>query len=248
MKYNPFRQLCGPILGNLQRIDVGLRYGRLFTVALLAATMLMLSLFSLPVAEDLNSRSGLRGLQNLSGLYGPRVAMASSGQGAYMTDRWLANSGYHTIFESVAPNQGISIENMAELTSQVQSATQQNAGLQDATTNLRTLNIQSLALEKTLISPANGVVMVGDTLTFQLQITNTGSVTVTELNLSDTYDPAVLQYVTASVTPDGQTAGTITWMGNLGAGTGSFLPNLPLAPGASFTVTVDFEVIGVTQP
>ncbi|MEM7132027.1 MAG: GEVED domain-containing protein [Chloroflexota bacterium] len=106
----------------------------------------------------------------------------------------------------------------------------------------------SLALEKSLVSPASGVAMVGDTLTFQLQITNTGSVAVTELNLVDRYDPTILQYTTASVTPDSQTAGTITWTGNFGAGTGSFLPNLPLAPVASFTVTVDMEVIAPTRP
>ncbi|MEM7132023.1 MAG: SdrD B-like domain-containing protein [Chloroflexota bacterium] len=105
----------------------------------------------------------------------------------------------------------------------------------------------SLALEKTLISPANGVAMVGDTLTFQLQITNTGSVAVTELNLVDRYDPTILQYVTASVTPDSQTAGTITWTGNFGASTGSLLPNLPLAPRASFTVTVKFVSIAPTR-
>ncbi|MEM7133378.1 MAG: SdrD B-like domain-containing protein [Chloroflexota bacterium] len=106
----------------------------------------------------------------------------------------------------------------------------------------------SLALEKTLISPANGIAMVGDTITFQLEITNTGSVAVTELNLVDRYDPAVLRYISASVTPDSQVAGTITWTGDFRTGTGSFLPNLPLAPGLSFIITVDFEVIAPTKP
>ncbi|MEM7134022.1 MAG: GEVED domain-containing protein [Chloroflexota bacterium] len=108
-------------------------------------------------------------------------------------------------------------------------------------------SLESLALEKTLISPANGMAMLGDTLTFQLQITNTGLVTVTELNLVDRYDPAILQYISASITPDSQVAGTITWASVDGDGS-SLDANLPLAPGVSFIITVDFEVIAPTRP
>ncbi len=99
--------------------------------------------------------------------------------------------------------------------------------------------VAAVELEKTLISPATGLARVGDTLTFQLRVINTGSITVTVLNLADTYDPSILDYITASTTPDSQVAGFITWTGDSGAGTGSLLPNLPLAPGASFIITID---------
>ncbi|MEM7133379.1 MAG: hypothetical protein AAF702_44190 [Chloroflexota bacterium] len=43
-------------------------------------------------------------------------------------------------------------------------------------------------------------------------------------------------------------AGSITWTGDFGTGTGSLLPNLPLAPGTSFTITVELQVIAPTKP
>ncbi|MEZ4707410.1 MAG: SdrD B-like domain-containing protein [Caldilineaceae bacterium] len=97
-----------------------------------------------------------------------------------------------------------------------------------------------LALDKALTAPANGVAVEGDTVIFELTITNTGTVTVTELDLSDTFDAAYLQFSSASITPDTTGAGTLNWVGDSVAGTGSLLSQLPLGPGDSFVVTVEF--------
>ncbi|MBV7338121.1 hypothetical protein KFU94_59825 [Chloroflexi bacterium TSY] len=123
-----------------------------------------------------------------------------------------------------------------------------DAGENDHTFDFGFVPIRSLTVEKTLTSPANGVVKVGDTITFTLQITNTGSVTMTQLTLADTYDATILDYRTASTLPDVQTTGILTWTGDSGTGTGNLAGNLPLAPGGTFTIAVEFGAIAPTRP
>jgi uncharacterized repeat protein (TIGR01451 family) len=93
-----------------------------------------------------------------------------------------------------------------------------------------------LQLSKTLASAA--VAKVGDRVIYDLRIENSGEITATQLTLVDQYDPAALTYVTATVAPDLQSSGLITWTGTTAAG--SLQPYLPLAPGGVFTVTVEF--------
>ncbi|MEZ4707426.1 MAG: SdrD B-like domain-containing protein [Caldilineaceae bacterium] len=92
-----------------------------------------------------------------------------------------------------------------------------------------------LALQKVLLAPSSGVARPGDTILFALQIENRGAITVSEIALVDRYDPAYLQYESASIPPTAQATGVLTW-------TLSAAP-LPLAPGATMTVTVAFMAV-----
>ncbi|MCB9149007.1 MAG: hypothetical protein H6641_09625 [Caldilineaceae bacterium] len=100
-----------------------------------------------------------------------------------------------------------------------------------------------LALQKTLVSPASGVAAEGGLVIYSLTISNTGTVTVTELDLTDTFDPTYLQFSTASITPDTAGAGSLSWVGDAVAGTGSLLAQLPLGPGQSIVITVEFVAV-----
>ncbi|MCX7670484.1 MAG: SpaA isopeptide-forming pilin-related protein, partial [Anaerolineae bacterium] len=94
---------------------------------------------------------------------------------------------------------------------------------------------------KTLTTPASGPANVGDTITFTLRVTNTGTTALTSLAISDTYDASVLTPVGFSLTPDGQAAGIITW-------TNSLSPSLPLAVGQSLSLLVAFRADAPTAP
>ncbi|MEZ4707405.1 MAG: hypothetical protein R3A44_09380 [Caldilineaceae bacterium] len=52
--------------------------------------------------------------------------------------------------------------------------------------------------------------------------------------------PSYRQFSSASITPDATGAGALIWGGDSAAGTGSLLSQLPLGPGASFVITVEF--------
>ncbi len=97
---------------------------------------------------------------------------------------------------------------------------------------------------KTLVTPASGQTLVGDPVTFQIVIRNTGDTTLTYLPLTDTYDPSCLAYIAKSASPNenGTGAGAIYW-NDLTASFGQ-----DLAPGDSFTVTVPFDTVGSCHP
>ena len=74
---------------------------------------------------------------------------------------------------------------------------------------------------------------MGEAISFTMRITNTGSVLISSLPLSDSYDTRYLQYVSASVAPDDNNDdGQLNWSSVTGAGT--------LAPGAHLDVSVNF--------
>ena len=82
-------------------------------------------------------------------------------------------------------------------------------------------------------------VEVGDRITFTVRIENTGGVALASIPLRDTFDPAVLRFVSATPAPDSTTpAGTLTWNDLTGSGS--------LAPGASITVYVVFDAVAQT--
>ena|GEM_PF-3249897 len=82
-------------------------------------------------------------------------------------------------------------------------------------------------------SSADGAIQVGDIVTFDLAISNTGDTTLSTVVLSDAFDPAVLGFANATIAPDSVTpAGTLTWT-NLGT----------LAPSATATVAVTFTAL-----
>ena len=73
-----------------------------------------------------------------------------------------------------------------------------------------------IGVTKSLITPANGQALVGDTVQFNLQIANTGSTTLTNIQLTDTFTAARFTFVSASLAPSTTTATSLTW-NNLGS-------------------------------
>ena len=85
-------------------------------------------------------------------------------------------------------------------------------GVPDPTDNddaLVVINNPSLDLSKTLNTPE--AVRTGDPISFTIQVTNTGDITITVLPISDTFNTAYMTYVSATVTQDNITGGVISW-------------------------------------
>lgn len=100
-----------------------------------------------------------------------------------------------------------------------------------------------VALDKLLNTPNNRTIFyVGEQVTFQIVVENIGDSAIALLPLLDTFDNACLQYTAKSANPQESTfdngAGTVEWVDL----TLSFLQDL--APGAVFTVTIPFDVVG----
>ncbi len=96
-----------------------------------------------------------------------------------------------------------------------------------------------LAITKTLLT--QGDIFVGQTVQFNIRITNTGTTTITVLPLEDYYDPTRLTYVAANPPSDDTiNDGALRWS-DLTASFGS-----DLAPGQSFNVVLTFQAIGST--
>lgn len=82
-------------------------------------------------------------------------------------------------------------------------------------TQAQTTNVP-VTVETTLISPANGQAAIGDTITYQIKLTNTGTTLIDVLPLGDTFDPTYLRFASASIagvaiTPDMQKANVVNW-------------------------------------
>jgi uncharacterized repeat protein (TIGR01451 family) len=90
---------------------------------------------------------------------------------------------------------------------------------------------------KTLVDPASGVADPGQVITFNVTITNTGTVTITQLPLVDRFNVGCqdcLTFLSASVTPDAIVATqAITWNNLAPAG---------LLPGQAVPLTLSFTV------
>jgi uncharacterized repeat protein (TIGR01451 family) len=94
-----------------------------------------------------------------------------------------------------------------------------------------------VGVSKELTSPAGGQPVDGDTVRFTISVVNTGTTALTDVTLTDTFDPQHLSYVTASV-PAVQTApGTLTWTDE------ELVAFLPLASSDSFSVTIEFRTL-----
>jgi uncharacterized repeat protein (TIGR01451 family) len=94
---------------------------------------------------------------------------------------------------------------------------------------------------KTLVDPSGGVADPGQVITFNLTISNTGTVTITELPLRDEFDPDVLTFSSASVTPSAvdDSIGEITW-DDLTDSLGDLAPDSPpYVIALSFVVSSD---------
>ncbi len=95
----------------------------------------------------------------------------------------------------------------------------------------------AITLTKTLVTPSNGITTVGMAVRYRLVVSNTGTTTITQLTLTDTFDPAFLQYDSASIAPNASAAGSRTWTSTI----------LPIAAGTSKTINVYFKALAATS-
>ncbi|MBC8075029.1 MAG: hypothetical protein H7Y32_03055, partial [Chloroflexales bacterium] len=109
----------------------------------------------------------------------------------------------------------------------------------------------SVRLAKALVSPIGRVPAAGDTIVFDITVTNNGSTLLTTVPLSDTFDLAILQFAGATLAVGGAPA--------VPAPPDIVQPNLvgwndlttlagDLAVGASFTLQTSFIALKETQP
>jgi uncharacterized repeat protein (TIGR01451 family) len=101
--------------------------------------------------------------------------------------------------------------------------------------------IASFALSKQRLTASP--VPIGVLVRYQIAITNTGELTITQLPLQDTYDPVYLEFQSAVPAPDVTAPpGTLVWNDLT-----TYLPGLVLPPNASTQIVVDFLSISSTQ-
>lgn len=106
----------------------------------------------------------------------------------------------------------------------------------------------AVTVAKTMLSPDNrSVLYVGEQVTFQMVVQNTGSTTLVYAPLADEFDSQCLTYSAKSANPDESSysnntdPGTVDWF-DLTLSNG-----IDLAPGQRFTVTLPFDVTGVSD-
>jgi uncharacterized repeat protein (TIGR01451 family) len=99
----------------------------------------------------------------------------------------------------------------------------------------------AIALAKTLVragAAADGVVTVGQPVTFTLVVTNVGATRLTTAPLRDLFDVRYLQFLAADPSPTASQPGQLVWADLTGAG--------GLAPGTAQTVWVRFQATAST--
>lgn len=94
----------------------------------------------------------------------------------------------------------------------------------------------SAAISKSRTSPA--LTSPGETVTFDIVVTNTGDTTLAQVPLDDVYDDAVLQFDSSMPVANASGGGSISWT-DITTALGD------IAPGNSATVTVDFIALDV---
>ncbi|MFH1151051.1 MAG: DUF5719 family protein, partial [Actinomycetota bacterium] len=92
----------------------------------------------------------------------------------------------------------------------------------------------ALQVTKTLDDPDH-YVPIGEQFTYTIRVTDAGNTGIPVLPLTDTYNPAYLQFVSASITPDTSTPGDLSW-NDISLGTG-------LDPQQFAEVTVTFQAL-----
>lgn len=96
----------------------------------------------------------------------------------------------------------------------------------------------SVSVNKTRTSSAPA--RIGDTVSFDISVTNSGDTTLTGIPLSDEWDSGVLSFSFCSPALNGFVPGTISWL-NVTTDTGG-----PLAPGSSRTINCGFIATAAT--
>jgi len=96
-----------------------------------------------------------------------------------------------------------------------------------------TVTLPGLGITKSLADGQDTEIQTGQTVTFTIVLENTGNTDIDSLPLTDTFDAAYLDFLSASVAPDSELPdGTLTW-NDLG----------PLNAGGTRTVSVTFEAV-----
>ena len=95
----------------------------------------------------------------------------------------------------------------------------------------------AVSVIQTLLSPADGQIIVGETAQYRIRVTNTGNTTLNTVQVVDTFPAASLGYVSASVTPNTVAGGSLTWT-NVG----------PLDSGQSVDLFVNFTGLAAASP
>ncbi|MDZ4405378.1 GEVED domain-containing protein [Prosthecobacter sp.] len=90
---------------------------------------------------------------------------------------------------------------------------------------------------QTLLSPADGQIIVGEAAQYRIRVTNTGNTTLNTVQVVDTFPAASLSYVSASATPTTVASGSLTWT-NVG----------PLNSGQSVDLIVNFTGLAAANP
>jgi uncharacterized repeat protein (TIGR01451 family) len=103
-------------------------------------------------------------------------------------------------------------------------------------TALYAISVVGFSVSKTMIAPTNRTVIVGEPVTFAIQIANTGDVPLLTVSVTDRYETAYLTFTNATPAPDDNVNdGELIWT-NVG----------PLNPGVSTTLLVRFIMTGNT--
>ncbi|MBL9113959.1 MAG: DNRLRE domain-containing protein [Verrucomicrobiaceae bacterium] len=97
--------------------------------------------------------------------------------------------------------------------------------------------VDGISVTKTLVSPSDGVAVIGESVSFSIQIVNTGSNALATVPVTDTFDSTKLAFVSASPPPSSTGAGSLTWS-NVG----------PLSSGQSVTLNVTFTALAPAAP
>lgn len=110
-----------------------------------------------------------------------------------------------------------------------------------------TIACPAVAVSKRLTNPDPCAIFgPGDSIQFTVTITNTGNTNLVTIPLVDTYDPAYLQFSSATPTPNSTAPpGTLTWNDLTGPAPNGFALNL--APGQVFNVAVAFTALQSTS-
>ncbi len=102
----------------------------------------------------------------------------------------------------------------------------------------------TLVVDKSFVTPQNRTVLLtGETVQFQVVVTNTGQTTLAYIPLLDLFDTACLEFVPKASPPEStEYPGIIEWE-DLTLSNGADLP-----PGQAFTTTMTFQVVGPPSP
>jgi len=98
-----------------------------------------------------------------------------------------------------------------------------------------------IGVTKELTSPPDGTATSGELVDFTIRVVNTGTTAITDLTLTDTFDPEYLAYATSNVPPQELAPGTLEWTPE------ALDAFLPLAVDDDLVITLQFQTLKPTS-